>query len=112
MEVYEANPKVDNVRNNGPEMSPSSCMWSQTYLQWALQVVWPERILFRTDYPHQYRPGHPGRSFLLDVDLSQGGKRVIRSRQLGKADVTVLGLMTAHPCAEQSHLAGTCVCRS
>ncbi len=49
----------------------SSGMWNQTYLQRALEVVGPERILFSTDYPYQYRPGQPGRSFLLATDLSQ-----------------------------------------
>ncbi len=49
----------------------SSGMWSRTYLERALEIVGPERILFSTDYPYQYRPGQPGRSFLLDTDLSQ-----------------------------------------
>ena len=49
----------------------SSGMWSQAYLQRALEVVGPERILFSTDFPYQYRPGQPGRSFLLASDLSQ-----------------------------------------
>ena len=49
----------------------SSGMWSQTYLQRALEVVGQERILFSTDYPYQYRPGQPGRSFLLAAELSQ-----------------------------------------
>jgi hypothetical protein len=34
-------------------------MWSQSYLQRTLEVVGPERILFSTDYPYQYRPGKP-----------------------------------------------------
>ena len=49
----------------------SSGMWNQIYLQRALEVVGSERILFSTDYPYQYRPGQPGRSFLLATDLSQ-----------------------------------------
>jgi predicted TIM-barrel fold metal-dependent hydrolase len=43
-------------------------MWSRAYLERALEIVGPERILFSTDFPYQYRPG---RSFLLDTDLSQ-----------------------------------------
>jgi uncharacterized protein len=49
----------------------SSGMWSRAYLERALEIVGPERILFSTDFPYQYRPGQPGRSFLLDTDLSQ-----------------------------------------
>ena len=49
----------------------SSGMWNQMYLQRALEIVGQERILFSTDYPYQYRPGQPGRSFLLATDLSQ-----------------------------------------
>jgi predicted TIM-barrel fold metal-dependent hydrolase len=49
----------------------SSGMWNQMYLQRALEIVGQERISFSTDYPYQYRPGQPGRSFLLATDLSQ-----------------------------------------
>ncbi len=52
----------------------SSGMWTQAYLQRALEVVGTERILFSTDYPYQYRPGRPGRSFVLAADLSQEAK--------------------------------------
>ena len=52
----------------------SSGMWNQTYLQRALEVVGTERILFSSDYPYQYRPGRPGRSFVLATDLSQEAK--------------------------------------
>jgi predicted TIM-barrel fold metal-dependent hydrolase len=51
-------------------VTPSG-MWSQAYLQRALEIVGPERILFSTDYPYQYRPGQPGRSFLMHADLAQ-----------------------------------------
>ena len=52
----------------------SSGMWNQTYLQRALEIVGTERILFSTDYPYQYRPGRPGRSFVFATDLSQEAK--------------------------------------
>ncbi len=42
----------------------ASGMWSQAYLQRSLEIVGPERILFSTDYPYQYRPGRQARSFL------------------------------------------------
>ena len=52
----------------------ASGMWNQMYLQRALEIVGQERILFSTDYPYQYRPGRPGRSFLLATDLSQDAR--------------------------------------
>ena len=50
-------------------VTPSG-MWSQSYLQRTLEVVGDERILFSTDYPYQYRPGRPGRSFIEEAALS------------------------------------------
>jgi len=50
-------------------VAPSG-MWSQSYLQRSLEVVGPERILFSTDYPYQYRPGRPGRLFIEEAALS------------------------------------------
>jgi len=50
-------------------VTPSG-MWSQSYLQRTLEVVGPERILFSTDYPYQYRPGKPGRLFIEEAALS------------------------------------------
>jgi predicted TIM-barrel fold metal-dependent hydrolase len=44
-------------------------MWSQSYLQRTLEIVGPERILFSTDYPYQYRPGGGARSFLNEAAL-------------------------------------------
>jgi uncharacterized protein len=56
-------------------VTPSG-MWSQSYLQRTLEVVGPERILFSTDYPYQYRPGKPGRSFLEEAVLSPEQKEL------------------------------------
>ena len=53
----------------------SSGMWSRSYLERAFEIMGPDRILFSTDYPYQYRPGQSGRSFLLDADLSQVAKK-------------------------------------
>jgi predicted TIM-barrel fold metal-dependent hydrolase len=50
-------------------VTPSG-MWSQDYLQRSLKIVGPERILFSTDYPYQYRPGGAGRSFVQEAELS------------------------------------------
>jgi uncharacterized protein len=61
-------PIADYFRQN-LYVTPSG-MWSQSYLQRALEVVGPERILFSTDYPYQYRPGRPGLSFVEQAALS------------------------------------------
>jgi predicted TIM-barrel fold metal-dependent hydrolase len=54
----------------------SSGMWSQAYLQRSLELVGPERLLFSTDYPYQYKPGAPGRLFLQEAALSAGQKEL------------------------------------
>jgi len=51
-------------------------MWSQPYLQRALEIVGPERLLFSTDYPYQYKPGKPGRLFLEETALSPNQKEL------------------------------------
>jgi predicted TIM-barrel fold metal-dependent hydrolase len=61
-------PVEDYFRSN-LYVTPSG-MWSESYLQRVLEIVGPERILFSTDYPYQYRAGQPGRSFLLNAELS------------------------------------------
>lgn len=57
-------------------VTPSG-MWSQAYLQRSLELVGAERILFSTDYPYQYRPGRPGRSFLEEAALSPQQKELL-----------------------------------
>jgi predicted TIM-barrel fold metal-dependent hydrolase len=61
-------PIADYFRQN-LYVTPSG-MWSQAYLQQALALVGPERLLFSTDYPYQYKPGQPGRRFLAETALS------------------------------------------
>lgn len=56
-------------------VTPSG-MWSQSYLQRSLELLGAERILFSTDYPYQYRPGKPGRSFLEEAALSPEQKEL------------------------------------
>lgn len=67
-------PVVEYVRQN-LYVTPSG-MWSQSYLQRALESVGPERILFSTDYPYQYRPGGAGRAFVENSALSQDEKEL------------------------------------
>jgi uncharacterized protein len=67
-------PVVDYVREN-LYVTPSG-MWNQSYLQRTLEIVGPERILFSTDYPYQYRPGGQGRSFVEEAALSPQQKEM------------------------------------
>lgn len=67
-------PVADYIRKN-LYVTPSG-MWSQPYLQRTLEIVGPERILFSTDYPYQYRPGGAGRSFLNETSLSPEEKEL------------------------------------
>lgn len=64
-------------------VTPSG-MWSQSYLQRTLEIVGPERILFSTDYPYQYRPGGAGRSFLEQADLSPWNKELFAHGNWGR----------------------------
>jgi predicted TIM-barrel fold metal-dependent hydrolase len=59
---------ADYMRQN-LYVTPSG-MWSHAYLQRALEIVGPERILFSTDYPYQYRPGGAGPAFVRELPLS------------------------------------------
>lgn len=61
-------PVLDYFRKN-LYVTPSG-MWSQVYMQQALEIVGPERILFSTDFPYQYRPGRQARTFLEESHLS------------------------------------------
>jgi hypothetical protein len=61
-------PIADYIQKN-LYVTPSG-MWNQSYLQRTIEIVGPERILFSTDYPYQYRPGGGGRSFLDQAALS------------------------------------------
>ncbi len=65
---------ADYIRQN-LYVTPSG-MWSHSYLQRTLELVGPERILFSTDYPYQYRPGKPGRSFIEDAALAPEQKEL------------------------------------
>ena len=67
-------PIADYFRQN-LYVTPSG-MWSQAYLQRALEIVGPERLLFSTDYPYQYRPGGQARSFLQETALSADQKEL------------------------------------
>jgi predicted TIM-barrel fold metal-dependent hydrolase len=67
-------PVADYMRQN--LYVTASGMWSQSYLQRTLEIVGPERILFSTDYPYQYRPGGGALSFLKGAALSPEEKEL------------------------------------
>jgi uncharacterized protein len=67
-------PITDYIRKN-LYVTPSG-MWNQSYLQQTLSLVGPERILFSTDYPYQYRPGRAGVSFMNEAALSPEQKEL------------------------------------
>ena len=67
-------PIADYFRQN-LYVTPSG-MWSQVYLQRSLEIVGPERLLFSTDYPYQYKPGKPSRLFLEETALSAEHKEL------------------------------------
>jgi predicted TIM-barrel fold metal-dependent hydrolase len=52
-----------------------SGMWSATYLQQCLDIVGPERLLFSTDFPYQYREGGEPRRFLETVAIDEATRR-------------------------------------
>ncbi len=60
-------PLVEYARRN--LFVTGSGMWSDAYLLRCLDVVGPERLLFSTDYPYQYRPGGGARRFLEATPL-------------------------------------------
>jgi len=45
-----------------------SGMWSESYLRRCLDIVGPERLLFSTDFPYQYRPGGEPRRFAEGIE--------------------------------------------
>jgi uncharacterized protein len=51
-----------------------SGIWSESYLQRSLDIVGPERLLFSTDFPYQYRPGGEPRRFLENVPLDDAAR--------------------------------------
>jgi uncharacterized protein len=69
----------------------SSGMFMPHYLQRALEVVGPERLLFSTDYPYQYKPGHSARRFLDECGLAGDARNGFASanwdRLTGRAGV-------------------------
>lgn len=51
-----------------------SGMWSETYLRRCLDIVGPERLLFSTDFPYQYKPGGAPRRFVEEVSFDDAAR--------------------------------------
>ena len=54
-----------------------SGMWSESYLLRCREMVGPERLLFSTDYPYQYRPGGDARRFLETAPLDVSDRKAL-----------------------------------
>ncbi|MGO4139135.1 amidohydrolase family protein [Rhizobium brockwellii] len=52
----------------------ASGMFLRQYLYRAMAVVGPDRLLFSTDYPYQYRQGGDARRFLENCELTETAK--------------------------------------
>jgi uncharacterized protein len=52
----------------------ASGMFNPAYLERAIEAVGPDRILFSTDYPYQYRTGGDARRFVDGLSLDDGDK--------------------------------------
>ncbi|WP_237478009.1 amidohydrolase family protein [Lichenibacterium dinghuense] len=64
-------PLADYARHN--LYVTGSGLWNDAYLQRCLDIVGPERLLFSTDFPYQYRPGGV-RRFLHASPLDHAGR--------------------------------------
>ena len=70
-------PVSDYVRSN-VFVTPGG-VFSQRYLQWSLDVVGADRILFASDYPYVMVPDNGSRRFLEEADLSDTDRDKIAS---------------------------------
>lgn len=67
-----AHPIAHYLRNN--LYVTASGMFLPHYLARAASVVGADRLLFSTDFPYQYRPGHDARQFLEHCGLTEPDK--------------------------------------
>jgi predicted TIM-barrel fold metal-dependent hydrolase len=65
-------PFINYIRQN--LYVTASGMFSQSYLQHAIEIIGIDRILFSADYPFQYRFGRDARNFLEAAELSKEDK--------------------------------------
>lgn len=72
-----ARPVSEYVRTN-VFVTPGG-VFSQRYLQWSLDVVGPDRVLFATDYPYVMVPDGGGRRFLQEAEISDEDREKMAS---------------------------------
>jgi len=65
-------PFIEYVRGN--LYLTASGMFNPAYLERAIEAVGPDRILFSTDYPYQYRTGGDARRFVDGLSLGDDDK--------------------------------------
>jgi predicted TIM-barrel fold metal-dependent hydrolase len=65
-------PFIDYVRDN--LYLTASGMFNPAYLKQAIEAVGPDRILFSTDFPYQYRTGGDARRFVDGLTLDDSDK--------------------------------------
>lgn len=70
-------PFIEYVREN--LYLTASGMFSMDYLKRATDAVGPERLLFSTDYPYQYRPGRDAQRFVQSLQISDDHKEKFAS---------------------------------
>jgi uncharacterized protein len=71
-------PILDYMRQN--LYVTASGMFTQSYLDRAVEIVGFDRILFSTDYPYQYRPGRKARTFLEEAALTDEQRAAFANR--------------------------------
>jgi predicted TIM-barrel fold metal-dependent hydrolase len=72
-----ARPVSEYVRSN-VFVTPGG-VFSQRYLQWSLDVVGADRILFASDYPYVIAPDGGSRRFLEQADISDSDREKVAS---------------------------------
>jgi predicted TIM-barrel fold metal-dependent hydrolase len=72
-----ARPVSEYVRSN-VYVTPGG-VFSNRYLQWSLDVVGADRILFASDYPYVVVPNDGSRRFLEEADISEADRDKIAS---------------------------------
>ena len=72
-----ARPVSEYVRTN-VFVTPGG-VFSQRYLQWALEVVGVDRIMFATDYPYVMVPDGGARRFLEEAEITEADREKIAS---------------------------------
>ena len=54
-----------------------SGMWSESYFRRCLDIVGPERVLFSTDFPYQYKPGGGPRRFIEELSIDEATRTAL-----------------------------------